>query len=300
MPTKPTSGDWVFLMTAIGLDAHYEDGLFADLNPDYAQVAPTGSKVTPVDVKAVGGITYKGSPKNNQTMIDHTLWLYDGDPTTVWTPSVNRTTQTFLFDLGVAHDLTHITITPEAGTIIPTFRVDGSNDGKLWHTITDTSIRDVANPGAGSEPLAGVYRYVKVILHNAANAGVGADALDTLPYQAMYNPMSSHSYAITRITDVAIYSNGEGEPVAEVLIPGTRVEDAEPETAESDTTPAEIETSAGAETVEKGDNVADTAADHAKDKGCASIVGAGSALVASSVVMALIAAAAALWKKKDS
>ena len=303
VPAKPTSGDWVFLMTSIGLDAHYEDGLFEDLNPTYAQVVPTGNKVTPVEVKAVGGIIYKGSPKDDQLMIDHTLWLYDGDPSTVWTPSVNRTTQTFLFDLGTAQDLTHITITPEAGTIIPTFRVEGSNDGKLWHTITDTSIRDVANPGAGSEPLTGVYRYVKVILHNAASVGVGADALDTLGYRAMYNPMTSSSYSITRITDVVIYSNGEGEPLAEVLVPGTRAEDVEPETAEPDTAPpAEMETVAEAETIAVADTDAETdpPADKAQDKGCASVVGASSALVASAVVVSAIAAVAAFWKKKDS
>ncbi len=222
VPDKPNRGDWVFLMTSLGLDAHYENGIPQDLNPDYALVAPTGSKVTPVSVKAIGGITYEGTPKESQIMTDHTLWLYDGDPSTVWTPSANRATQSFLFDLGTAHDLTHITITPEEGTIIPTFRVEGSNNGKLWHIITDTSVRQAANPGAGSEPLQGVYRYVRVFLRNADSVNVGADALDTLPYKAMYNPMTSGSYSVTRIVDISIYSNGAETPVVEELVPCTR------------------------------------------------------------------------------
>ena len=179
---RPDENDWVLLMTSRGLAEHYEEELPKDLNPTYAQVTPTGSKVTPVSVKAVGGISYSGSKKDSQTMTDPTLWLYDGDPSTVWKPVANRATQTFLFDLGSPQKLTHITITPASGTIIPTFRVEGSNDGKIWTVITDTSVRDVENPGAGSEPLEGIYRYVKVLLRNADSVNVGEDKLDTLPH----------------------------------------------------------------------------------------------------------------------
>ena len=206
VPNKPDSADWVFLITSLGLGEHEEEALFTDLNSSYAQVAPTGNAVTPVSVKAVGGISYSGSPKDSQVMTDNTLWLCDGDPTTVWKPVVNRTTQTFLFDLGEEKELTHVTITPAEGTIIPTFRVEGSNDGKSWTIITDTSMRKTVNPGAGSEPLQGTYRYVKILLHNAESVNVGADQLDTLPYKAMFNPMTNNSYSVTEIADIVLYA----------------------------------------------------------------------------------------------
>ena len=207
IPEKPDSRDWVFLLTSLGLGEHYEGDLSRDLNPAYALVAPTGRKVTPADVKAIGGITYSGPQKEAQTMIDRTSWLWDGDPNTAWSPSVNRTTQTILFDLGTPRDLTHIAITPAEGTIIPRFRVEGSDDGKRWTIITDTSTRDAENPGAAGEPLAGIYRYVKVLLLNADSLSMGADQTDTLPYEAMYNPMTGHCYSVTRIADISVYSN---------------------------------------------------------------------------------------------
>ncbi len=235
---RPDTNDWVLLITALGLADHYEESLPKDLNPTYDQVAPTGNQVTPVSVTAVGGISYSGSKKDSQTMTDHTLWLYDGDPSTVWVPVANRATQTFLFDLGTAQKLTHVTITPAEGTIIPTFRVEGSNDGKLWTVITDTSTRSVQNPGVGSEPLEGTYRYVKILLRNADSVNVGEDKLSTLPYKAVYNPQSWNSYSVTEIADVVIYSDGEGTPTPDKLV--TREESDTPvvDTDAADTTAA--------------------------------------------------------------
>ncbi len=290
IPDKPNKGDWVFLMTALGLGEHYEEAPFTDLNPTYAQVAPTGSVVTPVDVTANGGISYQGTPKDSQVMTDHTLWLYDGDPTTVWTPVANRTTQTFLFDLGTPQKLTHIQINPVEGTIIPTFRVEGSNDGELWTIITDTSLRDVENPGAGSEPLQGIYRYVKVLLHNARSENVGADALDTLPYKAMYNPMTDHSYSVTEIADILIYSNGGGEPTPEIPVGVPADEpDTEPVTESDPATPP-----ADTQKPDAPTEPTDTEPDEADvpKKGCSSALGTGAAVAA-------IAAAAVLRKKKE-
>ncbi len=291
IPDKPDSRDWVFLLTSRGLPEHYEGTMPTDLNPAYEQVAPTGSQVTPVAVEAIGGITYSGTKKDAQTMTDNTLWLWDGDPNTVWTPSANRTTQTFLFDLGTAHDLTHIVIAPAEGTIIPKFRVEGSNDGKLWTIITDTSVRDVENPGAGSEPLTSVYRYVKVLLLNADSLNIGADKLDTLPYEAMYNPMTSQSYSVTKITDVAIYSNGEGTPALDqpVVSPVGGPSDSE-NTDVSDTESTDVidtDPTIGIDT-EENTNQTKTPA----KGGCASAIGAGA------IVLALIGAAALLMRRR--
>ena len=220
-------------------------------------------------------------------MTDPTLWLYDGDPSTVWKPVANRATQTFLFDLGSPQKLTHITITPASGTIIPTFRVEGSNDGKIWTVITDTSVRDEENPGAGSEPLEGTYRYVKVLLRNADSVNVGEDKLDTLPYKAVYNPMSWNCYSVTEITDVIIYSDGEGQPTPEKLVaastPGNETE--------TGTMPAETEAPAP-ETQGTTDTEPNATA---PKRGCSSVLTVGVA----SVAIALAGAVLILRKKEE-
>ena len=135
---------------------------------------------------------------------------------------------------------------PAEGTIIPTFRVEGSNDGKIWTVITDTSTRDVENPGVGSEPLEGTYRYVKILLRNADSLNLTEDKLDTLPYKAVYNPMSWNSYSVTEILDVVIYSDGEGTPTPDKLITKDESQGSEQETAATDTgAPGTADTDSG-------------------------------------------------------
>lgn len=224
MPQLPDNRDWVFLMTSLGLPEHYEESLPEDLNPNYTEKTPTGTIVTPEKVTAIGGITYSGSDKAAQIMIDHTSWLYDGDPTTVWTPSADRTSQTFLFDLGAAHKLTYITISPLKGTVIPHFRVEGSNDGTHWTIITDTSVRNVAYPGSGNEPLQGTYRYVKVLLLNAQNVS------HYTAYETITNPKQGETYSVTKITDIQLYTDDEGVPTPEIVVGDSRTGLPEPET----------------------------------------------------------------------
>ena len=224
MPEKPDNRDWIFLITSDGIDAHYEENTFVDLNPNYDQVAIKGTAVTPVSVTAVGGITYKGSKKASQTMTDKTINLYDNDATTVWEPFSDRTTQTFIYDLGKAYNLSHVTITPDDNHIIPKFRIEGSNDMSLWNIITDTSVRSVENPGKGSEPLAGAYRYVKIILLNAetlTDVKSKADA-EAKPYECYYNSFTENGYSVTRIKDVVVYAEGEATEIkTESLVAST-------------------------------------------------------------------------------
>ena len=290
IPKKADNADWVFLLTALGIPEHYEEDPFVDLNPDYAQVAPTGTAVKPAQVTAVGGITYSGSVKEAQVMTDHTAWLYDGDPNTVWTPSANRSTQTFLFDLGKAQDLTHITITPAAGTIIPRFRVEGSNDGKVWTIITDTSIRRAGNPGAGSEPLQGVYRYVKVLLLNPVSVDLTENQLGTLSYEAMYNPMSWNSYSVTKIADITIYSGGEATPTPDKLVAARAPGDPDEVVTDEQVTTGEKETVTAAV-----DPAVTTKEPTSEETGCASVMGAAAA----TATVALAAAVACARKKRE-
>ena len=293
VPELPNQSDWVFLLTSLGIPEHYEEALPVDLNPDFSANTPTGSVVTPADVTAIGGITYSGTDKANQTMTDPTLYLYDGNPATVWKPSADRITQTFLFDLGTVQKLTYLQINTVEGTVIPDFRVEGSNDGILWTVITDTSVREAANPGVGREPLAGSYRYVKVILLNAEI--VSGD----VPYKTIHNPINDavykSVYSVTEISDILIYSDGEGEPTPEILVGGSNTEipgETETDTQESnpgETDPAEQNTAA--DTTE----IVDTETDKANEpkKGCASAISAGA------ITLVIAAAAAALSKKKE-
>ena len=289
IPARPDKQDWVFLLTSLGLGAHYEEDLTTDLNPNYEQVAPTGTPVTPVSVEAVGGITYQGAPKDAQIMTDNTKWLYDGDPTTVWTPFANRSTQTFLFDLGTPQKLTHLTITPAEGTIIPTFRVYGSNDGELWTILVDTDVREYHNPGAGSEPLQGTYRYVKILLLNAESVKVGEDKVNTLGYEAMYNPMSGDCYSVTRISDVILYSDGEGTTTPDKLVdPNAPVEEeTDPADGTDTTAPEATDTPDGQES----DTTVET---EPSKKGCRASLSAVSALA-----LTACAAAVCVGKKKE-
>jgi hypothetical protein len=244
----------------------------------------------------VGGISYSGGQKDAQTMTDPTAWLWDGDPSTVWKPVADRSTQTFIFDLGTAHKLTHITIAPAEGTIIPTFRVEGSNDGKVWTIITDTSARDEKNPGSASEPLAGAYRYVKVLLRNADTLHYGEDKLSQLPYKAMYNSLTGNSYSVTEICDITIYSDGEGEPTPDRFVTNAPADDPEQDTTENS------EQDIIEDTIEDAEIPTDVPADGtdastdtpAEKKGCTSAV--------DGMVLALVAAVGAgviIRRKKE-
>ncbi|MBO5671116.1 MAG: discoidin domain-containing protein, partial [Clostridia bacterium] len=164
-----------------------------------------------------------GTPKDSQVMTDNTSWLYDGDPTTVWVPYANRVTQTFLFDLGTAQKLTHLTINTAENTIIPEFRVEGSNDGQHWRIITNTYIRDAENPGAYNEPLSGTYRYVKILLLNAKNKEPNANPTYKLVEHEQTILCNPAKYSATEIADIIIYSDGEGEATLERFVESTLI-----------------------------------------------------------------------------
>lgn len=210
IPERPTSSDWVFLITTADLGTIPMEEAYVDLNPNYDLVQVTGSMVKPVAVTAIGGISYTGKNKASQTMTDNTSYLYDNDPSTVWKPFADRPTQTFLFDLGDYHNLSGLVINTAEGTVIPRFRIEGSNDLKDWTIITNTAVRSAENPGKASEPLKGTYRYVKVILLNPETLEIAPNKVDSQPYKTYWNKETKNAYYMTEITDLAIYSTGIG------------------------------------------------------------------------------------------
>lgn len=198
--------------------------------------------------------------------------------------------QTFVFDLGAAHKLTYITISPLKGTVIPHFRVSGSNDGIHWTVITDTSIRKAAYPGSGNEPLAGTYRYVKVLLLNPQN-------VSNASYETMTNPIQGETYSVTKITDVVIYTDGEGTPTPEILVgvpgaddPGTDTPGDETTETEAVTVPADTSAPAEDTSVEESDTVPNVG----EKKGCGSVLG-----VRVVGLLTAIAACLAMRKSKE-
>ncbi len=216
MPERPNKSDWVFLITTADLGELPMEEAFNDLNPEYNLVAVSGTQVNPVAVTAIGGITYKGAKKAEQKMTDNTLYLYDNDASTVWKPFIDRPTQTMLFDLGACHDLTSLVINTAEGTIIPKFRIEGSNDLKDWTIITNTAVRKADNPGSASEPLKGAYRYVKVILLNADSILITEDMVKSQPFKTYWNAYTENAYSMTEITDIMIYSNGIASNVGNI------------------------------------------------------------------------------------
>jgi hypothetical protein len=284
LPMLPDDRDWVFLMTSLGLGEHYEESLPQDLNPDYTQNTPTGTPVTPTHVTAVGGITYAGSDKAAQTMTDPTSRLWDGNPATVWVPGAQRSTQTLVFDLGTAHVLTYITISPLKGTVIPHFRVSGSNDGVHWTIITDTSVRKADYPGVGNEPLAGTYRYVKVLLLNPQNVSKAS-------YETMTNPVQGETYSVTKITDIQIYTDGEGTPTPDIPVAAPDTNQPDGDTTETQEDAVSPDTSdPDGENASEGEETTPSG----EKKGCGSVLGASAA-----GLLAVAGAAVVLGKRKD-
>ena len=112
---------------------------------------------------------------------------------------------------------------------------------------------------------------------------VGQDKLDTIPYEAMFNPMSNNSYSVTRIADMKLYTDGEGTPTPDQPVdPNTP--DTPPET-EPDTATPETPDTAAPDSEEPTDT-------EAPKKGCRS------ALSTAAVLAATVCAAAVCVGKK--
>ena len=215
LPEKPTSKDWVCLITSEDMLAPYvlESAPTVDLKDNSGKI--TGSPVTPAAVSAIGS-----APAKNKKDPDPALKLCDGNSSTVWSPLVDRVSQTIIFDLGTAQNLTQITIEPDKNTILPPFRLEVSNDQKTWHVQYSDALRDAVTLSDGkiSEALTGGYRYVKLLLLNAPDIPKGT----TVTYKTTTmsgNAMAANgTYSHTAIAEVTIYADGAAETPAKDTI----------------------------------------------------------------------------------
>lgn len=204
MPEKPNGQDWALLISEKKLkNAYQTEALPAKREKTVA--APTGSVTMPVSVSAMGGINVK-----NKTKIeDPTKNLTDGDPATVWEPLSNRCTQTIILDFGKLMDLTYLSCTPKTGTVLPGYRIEGSQNGKTWRILANTDVEDACLDGSGAiaETLTGAYRYVKLLLLNAKD--LTPEEIAAATFQTFHNKMNDGTYSVTAIADLAVYTNGE-------------------------------------------------------------------------------------------
>ncbi len=205
IPQKPSKGDWAFLLTDSDMSAVRTAPLYKDLYDDDSDNTITGNIITPKKVTAIGGCEYL-----NNKLADDTERLYDLSGDEAWTPVADRTSQTIIYDLGVPYDLTHIAITPQAGTTLPEYRIEVSNDASTWTIMADASARDMKwsdDKTFISEKLAGSYRYVKILLLNAKD--VSKDS----PFKLTYNDATKTFYSHTAIVEISVFGNGVAENV---------------------------------------------------------------------------------------
>ena len=212
LPQKPDKQDWALIVTCEPLKNSYRvEKAFENASACRAEV--TGDKMKPVSVTAIGGIFYSGQ---DQVMTDPTDNLFDGDPATVWKPLSERTTQTFLMDLGKPYELSGLTVTPTADTVLPRhYRVEVSNDGTNWKRVIESEVRGDKEENTGiSDQLSGGWRFVKLVLMNPISMSQ-SDALRK-KYKTMNN--GSQAYSCTEIADMALYVSGEATNIEEVRI----------------------------------------------------------------------------------
>ena len=210
IPEKPNKQDWAFVMTQEELKPYETETLYKDVETDKDNTIK-GNIVTPAKVTAIGGIYSVGGRRSDQTSL-----LYDLNGTTPWEPLADRVSQTIIYDLGIAYDVTHMAIVPSAGTVLPNYRIEGSLDGKSWTIIANACIRDKRMSKDGtyiSEALSGAYRYIKLILVNSSD--IPAEEADKKDYMVTFNESQNIYYSHTAISEISVFASGISDIKAE-------------------------------------------------------------------------------------
>ncbi|MBR6765329.1 MAG: DUF4038 domain-containing protein [Clostridia bacterium] len=216
IPERPTKTDWVFLLTSEPLREYKVEARYE--RPTAA--ADIGKLVTPYSVSAVGGMIYKGG-----RLEDPTKYLYDNDGVMAWEPNSDRSTQTIIYDLGAVYDVTQMNIVPAKGTVLPEYRIEGSNDGKDWTIIVHTELHEPTMSADGTyhqEPLKGQYRYIKLLLLNAEN--LTKDEVEKADFMLVYNEKSGgkdtpHVYSHTAISEISVFALKQSDSIVAAPTP---------------------------------------------------------------------------------
>ena len=211
IPEKPSTEDWVFLLTSDELKEYKTEALYKKAEKQ----ENVGNIVTPYKVTAVGGLEYINGRLRNKTES-----LYDLDGRTAWEPHANRVTQTIIYDLGAAYNLTQINIVPATETILPKYRIECSNDGKNWNILVNTKLHDFTlseDKTYSQEPLTGAYRYVKILLLNAED--IPQSQLNNVNYRIVRNNRyfeqteETACYSYTAIAEISVFATGKAASI---------------------------------------------------------------------------------------
>lgn len=218
VPNRPNTHDWAFILT----DGALADGVrfetaYADVESDSNEI--TGNIITPASVTALGGAEYF-----NGKLLDFKEYLSDLNGDKAWSPYSSRMSQTIIYDLGTAYNLTDIAIVPQVGTILPNYRIEVSNDGKTWTIMADATVRDKKVDADGkfvSEKLTGAYRFVKVLFVNPETLDEKAAKLvNYATEEKVYkgsNSVYTQYWSKTAIVEISVFGTGK----AEVSAPST-------------------------------------------------------------------------------
>jgi hypothetical protein len=210
IPEKTTKGDWVFLLTSEPMKSYKVEVKYTQPTP----AADIGMLVIPYKVTAVGGAIYKDG-----RLHDNSNYLYDNSGVAAWEPNSDRSTQTIIYDLGAVYDVTQMNIVPAKGTVLPDYRIEGSNDGWDWTIIVNTENHDPTMSADGTyhqEALTGTYRYIKLLLLNADPIGKAAAA--KVDYMLVYNEKSGgvgtpEIYSHTAISEISVFALKQSESI---------------------------------------------------------------------------------------
>ena len=277
IPEKPTIQDWAFVITQEQLKPYETEAYYVDVETDDKNTV-TGKIITPAKVTAIGGVFLQNGRKFDQTAL-----LYDLDGATAWEPLSDRVTQTIIYDLGTAYDLTHMTVVPANTTVLPGYRIEVSNNGSDWKIVANTVLRPARMSEDGkyvSEALTGAYRYVKLILLNSQD--IQPDTAKKLDYALTYHDEDDVYYSHTAIAEISVFGTGIADkPSTDIGQVGTGEGTVKPGTNKGDATV---------------DNGSDITTGGGLNKGVAIGIIAGGAVVglAIGVVVAIV-----IKKKKD-
>lgn len=215
VPVRPNTHDWAFILTdgALADGVRFENA-YSDVVSDTNEIE--GNIITPASVTALGGAEYY-----NGKLIDLKEYLSDLSGDKAWSPYSSRMSQTIIYDLGTAYNLTDIAIVPQVGTVLPNYRIEVSNDGKTWTIMADATIRDKKTDADGkyvSEKLTGAYRFVKVLFVNPKTIDeADAKGLNYLTENKTYTGGKNQYWSKTAIVEISVFGTGK----AEVSVPST-------------------------------------------------------------------------------
>ena len=141
-----------------------------------------GQEQTP-GVKCIGSSRYTEAGMLKETASK----LFDGDLSKEWKPFAAESTQTIILDMYEKKTVYGLEMIMGADSVLPEYRIEGSDDGKDWFILADATVRPINSTHEDGrnvlfEELSGQYRYIKVIIMGAQSG----DSVKTIAEMKLY------------------------------------------------------------------------------------------------------------------